>query len=122
MILPDASAWVAHLKRRDERLVRHLAENRVVACDVVVGELLLARALPTELFRHLAQLPRIPSPLASETGAFIERHRDLLRKAHADWAQAEVLLAATVARATLLTADPELAAAFRHLTGSARRQ
>jgi predicted nucleic acid-binding protein len=115
VILADASAWVAHLRRRDLRLVQHLAENLVVTCDVVVGELLLARALPAELLRHLSLLPRLPSPGASETGAFIERHREVLRKAELDWAQVQVLLTATSANATLLTADEGLATAWRHI-------
>lgn len=119
MILPDASCWAAHLKRRDDRLVRHLAENQVVTCDVVLGALLLARGVPLGLLRHLALLPRISSPGASETGAFIERHRETLRKAHADWAQAQVLLAATAAGATLLTSDAKLAVAWKHLSREA---
>lgn len=119
MILPDASTWVAHLKRRDDRLVRHLAENRVVTCDVVMGALLLVRGIPLELLRHLALLPRIPSPGAAETGTFIERHRETLRKARADWAQAQVLLAAIAAGATLLTSETELAVAWKHLSREA---
>ena len=122
MILADASAWVGHLARRDARLVQHLAENRVVTCDVVVGALLLARGLPAELFRHLAVLPRLPCPGAAETGAFIERHRDVLRKAGADWTQAEVLLTALTAGATLFTADPALASAWSRLTGTHGRE
>jgi len=104
VILADASAWVAHLRQRNPRLVQHLAENLVVTCDVVVGELLLARALPPELLRHLSVLPRLPCPSATETGTFIERHRDALRRAALDWAQVQVLLTATSAGATLLTA------------------
>ena len=46
MILVDTNAWIHHLRRRDERLVRFLDEQRVHTCDVVIGELLLGAGLP----------------------------------------------------------------------------
>jgi predicted nucleic acid-binding protein len=118
-VLPDASAWVAHLKRRDPVLVRHLAENRAVTCDVVVGELLLGHGLPPELLRHLAVLPRIPCPSTGETGAFIERHREVLKRAGLGFSQVEVLLAARGAKAALHTRDPGLTQAWRQLSAGA---
>jgi predicted nucleic acid-binding protein len=74
VILVDANAWVAHARRADLGLVRLLVENRVVACDVVTGELMLGSGLPKTLTGDLARLPTIPSPTAGETRRFVERH------------------------------------------------
>jgi predicted nucleic acid-binding protein len=41
MILVDTSAWIQHLRKSDTELVTFLKEQRVRACDVVIGELLL---------------------------------------------------------------------------------
>lgn len=115
MILVDPSAWIAHLRQKDPRLVQLLAENRVVTCDVVVGALLLAKGLPAELLQHLALLPRLPCPGAAETGAFIERHRELLRQASVDWTGAQLLLTADRGHASLFTAEPSLERVARQL-------
>src|SRR5438552_6277017 len=40
VILVDTNAWIHHLRKADQRLVRFLGEQRVRTCDVVIGELL----------------------------------------------------------------------------------
>ena len=64
MILVDASAWIQHLRRSDAVLVAFLQEQRVRACDVVIGELLLGSGLPAGFARDLAcyLVWRVPSP------------------------------------------------------------
>ena len=67
MILVDTNAWIAHARRADVKLIQYLESNRVVACDVVVGELSLGSGLPPTMSHDLARLPNVPSPTAAET-------------------------------------------------------
>jgi len=105
VILVDANAWIAHLRRRDARLVRFLLQQRVRTCDVVLGELRLGFGLPKNFARDLAALPRLPSPAAEETRIFIERHSRSFAGCGVGWADAQIILAATRAGARLHTAD-----------------
>jgi hypothetical protein len=105
LILVDTSAWVSHLRRNDLRLVQFLLQQRVHTCDVVVGELLLGAGMPKTLAADLLALPRLPSPGAQETRAFIERHRRALAGAGIGWADAQIVLAAAKAGARVHTSD-----------------
>ncbi len=105
MILVDTNAWVAHLRRRDARLVRFLLEQRVRTCDVVLGELRLGSGLPKNFAKDLAALPRLPSPNAEETRSFIERHLRSFAGSGVGWADTQIILAAAKAGARLHTAD-----------------
>jgi predicted nucleic acid-binding protein len=105
VILVDTNAWVHHLRRRDTRLVAFLLQQRVRTCDVVLGELRLGSGLPRDFARHLAALPRIPSPGAEETRAFIERHQRSFAGSGVGWADAQILLAAAKHGARLHTSD-----------------
>jgi predicted nucleic acid-binding protein len=87
MILVDTNAWVNHLRKRDSRLVLFLSQQRVRTCDVVVGELLLGSGLPKTFASDLAALPHLPSPSATDTRAFINRHRSALAGAGVGWAE-----------------------------------
>jgi predicted nucleic acid-binding protein len=105
VILVDTNAWIAHLRRRDARLVQFLLEQRVRTCDVVLGELRLGSGLPKDFAGHLAALPRLPSPSAAETRTFIERHARSFAGSGVGWADTQIILAANKAGARLHTAD-----------------
>jgi predicted nucleic acid-binding protein len=105
MILVDTSAWIQHLRRSDAALVTFLREQRVRACDVVIGELLLGSGLPAGFARDLRALPRLPSPTAAETCTFVERHSRTFAGAGVGWADIQILLTAAKAGARLHTSD-----------------
>src|SRR5262245_6179929 len=105
LILVDTNAWIHHLRRKDQRLVRFLSQQRVHTCDVVIGELLLGSGLPRTFASDLSSLPRLPSPNATETRAFIERYRRTFGGSGVGWADAQIILAAAKAGARLHTAD-----------------
>ena len=105
MILVDTNAWVSHLRKNDQRLVQFLSQQRVHTCDVVVGELLLGSGLPKTLASDLLALPRIPSPNASETRTFIERHARAFAGSGVGWADAQIILSAAKSGARIHTSD-----------------
>jgi predicted nucleic acid-binding protein len=105
LILVDTNAWVAHLRAKDPRLTAFLLQQRVHTCDVVIGELLLGSGLPRTFAKDLLALPRLPSPGAAETRAFIERHRGTFAGSGVGWADAQVLLAASKSGALLYSSD-----------------
>ena len=105
MILVDANAWIRHLRVKDTKLVRFLIEQRVHTSDVVLGELLLGSGLPKSFAADLRALPRLPSPSASETRAFIERRAKDFAASGVGWADAQILLTATKSGALIYTSD-----------------
>jgi predicted nucleic acid-binding protein len=105
LILVDTNAWVAHLRRRDQRLVDLLGEQRVHTCDVVIGELLLGSGLPKTFANDLLALPRLPSPGAAETRAYVERHGRTFAGSGVGWADAQIILTAAKAGARVHTSD-----------------
>lgn len=105
LILVDTNAWIHHLRKKDVRLVAFLSQQRVHTCDVVIGELLLGSGLPKTFASDLAALPRLPSPNAAETRAFIDRHRWAFSGSGVGWADAQIILAAAKAGARLHTSD-----------------
>jgi predicted nucleic acid-binding protein len=115
VILVDTNAWVHHLRKRDARLVRFLAEQRVRTCDVVIGELLLGAGIPKGMTGDLLALPRLPSPSAAETRAHVERHRRAFAGSGVGWADAQIVLAAWKSGARIHTADRAVRAVCRRL-------
>lgn len=113
MTLVDTSAWIHHLRRTDRRLVAFLNQQRVHTCDVVIGELMLGSGLPKALVSDLLVLPRLPSPTAAETRAFIDQRRRELGGAGIGWADAQIILAAAKAGAKVHTADRAVRAVCR---------
>jgi len=105
MILVDTNAWINHLRKRDSRLVLFLSQQRVRTCDVVVGELRLGSGLPKSFANDLAALPHLPSPSATDTRAFINRHRSAFAGAGVGWADVQILVAAAAAGARIHTSD-----------------
>jgi hypothetical protein len=93
------------LRRGDERLVRFLDEQRVHSCDVVIGELLLGAGFPKSFARDLLALPRLPSPSALETRAFIERHARTFAGSGVGWADAQIILSAAKSGARIHSSD-----------------
>lgn len=104
-----------HLRRGDARLVQYLGENRVVTCDVVIGELELGAGIPAQVADDLSLLPVLPGPGTAETRAFVERHRRSFRGAGVGWADAQIILAAQSAGARLYTSDRAAAVVWRRL-------
>jgi predicted nucleic acid-binding protein len=105
VILVDTNAWIRHFRGTDARLVTFLKEQRVRTCDVVIGEFLLGSGLPRGAARDLLSLPRLPSPGAEETRAFIERHGRAFAGSGAGWADAQILLTAAKAGSRLHSND-----------------
>jgi len=56
----------------------------------------------------LAALPHLPSPSASETRAFINRHRSTLGGAGVGWADVQIIVAAVAAGARIHTSDRQV--------------
>jgi predicted nucleic acid-binding protein len=105
VILVDTNAWVQHLRKTDPHLAAILRQQRVRTCDVVIGELLLGSGLPKTFSRDLAALPKLPSPTALETRAFIERHSRAFAGAGVGWADVQIILSAIKSGARLYTSD-----------------
>ena len=115
MILADTNAWVTHVRSSDARLVRLLGDNRVVACDVVIGELLLGAGLPKSLASTLALLPRLPSPTTAETLLFIRRHQTVFRSSGVGWADAQIIIAGAESGAPVYSSDAAVRKVWRKL-------
>ncbi len=115
MILVDTNAWVSHVRSTDQRLVGMLNQNRVVTCDVVIGELLLGAGLPRGLTAALALIPRLGSPTAAETLAFVQRHIGLFRSSGVGWADAQIIAAGAHAGALLYSSDTAVRKTWRRL-------
>jgi predicted nucleic acid-binding protein len=105
VILVDTNAWIHHLRKRDPRLVAFLTQERVRTCFVVIGELLLGSGIPKTMARDLSALPRLPSPSAEETLAFVERNQRAFTASGVGWADAQIMLTAAKAGARLYTSD-----------------
>ncbi len=105
VILVDTNALVNHLRKRDPRLVGFLLQQRVRTCDVVIGELMLGSGLPKTFADDLLALPSLPSPSASATRAFIERHRKTFAGSGIGWADAQIVIAAATHGARVHSTD-----------------
>ncbi len=104
MILVDTDVWSRHLRERDERLVKILADSRVVLHSWVIGELSLGPGIRLDVLDDLRALPCVPSVSDDELFAFIMLHR--LRGI--GWVDAQLLVASLVATVELWTADGNL--------------
>jgi predicted nucleic acid-binding protein len=105
VILVDTNAWVRHLRAVDPRLVQFLLEGRVHTADVIIGELLLGAGLPKGFARDLMALPRVPTPSATATRTFIERHRRSFGGSGVGWADAQIVHAASQAGLRVHSSD-----------------
>jgi predicted nucleic acid-binding protein len=115
VILADTNTWVSHLRAADHRLTQLLEQNRIVTCDVVVGELLLGAGLPPALTHDLKLLPGLPCPTATETRAFIERHHRTFRASGVGWAEAQIVLTAMNAGALIYSSDKSVRSVWKKL-------
>jgi predicted nucleic acid-binding protein len=115
VVLVDTSTWIRHFRSGDPKLVGLLLDERVVSCDVVLGELLLGSGWPADADPLLRRLPSLPSPSASETRSYVERHRSSFRGAGIGWADAQVVVAAVKAGALLYSSDDALRRVWRAL-------
>ena len=105
VILVDTNAWIHHMRSADPRLMALLSAQRVVTCDVIIGDLRLGSGMTDEVTRLLARLPGIASPTAGETLSFLERHRSAVAGTGVGWADAQAIVAATRAGARIYTSD-----------------
>lgn len=115
MILADTNAWVSHLCKADARLSRYLGANHLVTCDVVLGELRLGAGVPPEMHAAMSLLPRLSTPSASDTIAFIDRHLKTLARSGLGWADVQVVVTAALHGARLYSHDLAMARARRAL-------
>jgi predicted nucleic acid-binding protein len=115
VILVDTSVWIRHLRVRDARLATMLAEQRVVTCDVVRGELALGSGLTQELHRALARLPHVVTPAARDLVQFIDRHKRPFRTLGVGWADVAIIVSAAGAGARLYSHDGGQRSAWRRL-------
>lgn len=124
MILVDTSTWVDFLHGRPTRVAAFLLQQRVRTCEVVIGELRLGSGLPAAFLGELLKLPRVPSPDAAETLAFLDRNSQI-GGAGIGWADLQVVVAAAKAGALLYSEDTAmrnvwLALGFRLADGGGR--
>jgi predicted nucleic acid-binding protein len=115
VILVDTNTWISHVRESDPKLVHLLEQNRVVTCNVVIGEFLLGSGLPQRLNKDLPLLPIIPSPSAFETRRFVERHVRIFRSSGVGWADSQILVAATNAGALVYSSDRAVQKVWRQL-------
>lgn len=115
MILVDTNAWIGHLRAADRRLITMLEQQRVVTCDVVLGDLALGSGLPPALARDLALLPCLPCPSAREVRERITRGARQFRGAGVGWADAELVVTAERAGALLYSGDHAVTRVWRRL-------
>ena len=105
MILVDTNAWIDHLHETDPLLVAFLRESRVRTSDVVIGELLLGSGLPRGFAKDLMALPRVPTPTATATRSFIERHKRSFTGSGVGWADAQLIHTAATVGLRVHTSD-----------------
>ena len=115
MILVDTSAWISHLRSGDARLVEMLEGDRVVTCDIVVGEIELGVGLSKTIAELFDMLPRVPSPTSARTLAFVRRRRSVFSSSGVGWADAQIVVAAMEAGALVHSTDGPLSRVWRRL-------
>ena len=107
MVLVDTSVWVEHLRRRDSKLAKLLADGEVLCHPFVIGELacgsLRARR---EILALLAALPSLETASNDAVLEFIERQR--LSGKGLGWVDLHLLAACARARVALWTLDKRL--------------
>lgn len=76
MILVDTSVWIDHLRRPEAKLVKALADGRVLAHRFVIGEIALgAIAQRTATLGNLRGLPEAVLATDAEVTSLIEREQ-----------------------------------------------
>jgi hypothetical protein len=95
----EAGAAKPHLPLLEPRSLRSLWRFGRLA------ENFLGSGLPRTFAAHLLALPRLPSPGAFETRAFIERHKRTFGGSGVGWADAQIVLAAAKSGARVHTSD-----------------
>ncbi|HLQ86107.1 MAG TPA: type II toxin-antitoxin system VapC family toxin, partial [Salinisphaeraceae bacterium] len=111
MILVDTSAWIDHLRRRDDLLSAWLAAGVVLCHPFIIGELACGSLPePDRILGRLADLPQAPVAPHADTLAFVIRQQ--LGGRGIGWIDMHLLASARLAgRATLYTHDKRLRAA-----------
>ncbi len=104
MTLVDTSVWSRHFRRRDDQLVRLLADAAVAVHPWILGELALGPGLRLDVLDDLGRLPIVLPVGDAELMEFIRLHA--LRGV--GWVDAQLLLAALRSRTPLWTLDAGL--------------
>lgn len=114
MILADTSIWIEHFRNGLPRFAATLLQNRILAHQIVIGELAtgnLANRKSTLSF--LQRLPSVKSATADECLQFLESHG--LFGQGIGWSDVQLLAAARLSKVLLWTVDRRLAKAARLL-------
>ena len=75
MILADTNIWADHLRVRDEMLMQHLKERRIIMHPFVKGELAMGSLADRQGFLEaMDALPAAPEALDEEVIDFVGRH------------------------------------------------
>jgi predicted nucleic acid-binding protein len=114
MILADTSVWIEHFRRGILRFEEALLQNRILAHQIVIGELAAGNLSNRKSTLALLQrLPAVESATADECLAFMESHR--LYGQGIGWNDVHLLAAARLSKVMLWTVDRRLAEAARLL-------
>jgi predicted nucleic acid-binding protein len=107
-VLVDTSVWIDHLRKANTPLVDLLRDNQVLIHSAVIGELACGN-LPNrkELIASLLLLPRATEASFEETLRLIESSQ--LSGEGLGWVDVQLLAAAALSNARLLTRDKRLA-------------
>ncbi len=117
MILADTSVWIEHFRRGLPRFGAALLQNRILAHQIVIGELATGNLSNRKsTLGFLQRLPAVKSATTDECFAFLESHR--LYSQGIGWSDVQLLAAARLSRTLLWTVDKRLASAA-HLLGVA---
>jgi hypothetical protein len=117
VVLVDTSVWIRFLAGREPyaaALDRLLANDEVMAHDLVEGELLIGDGgARTKLLTAYAEIHRAPTLAHDEVVELVKVRR--LQRRGIGWIDAHLLGSTLVQRCRLWTADVDLAAAAREL-------
>lgn len=114
MILADTSVWAHHIRDPSLEFRQHLAHDRVLIHDWVIGELALGNLPRRERFlKDLAALPPAEQARDDEVLTMIAVHK--LYGAGIGWVDLHLAASARLSQATLWTRDKRLFAVARRL-------
>ena len=113
-VLVDTSVWIDHFHEPDARLQTYLQSGTVWTHTVVIGELAAGRLKQREeILRHLQKLPRADEIDLDEGLHLIAQHE--LAGRGLSWSDVQLLTAARIDGAVIMTRDKALSKAAEEL-------
>lgn len=113
-VLVDSSVWIDHFHEPDAVLQACLQQGTVWTHTVVIGELAAGRLKRRdEILRHLQKLPRADEIDLEEGLHLIAQHE--LAGRGLSWSDVQLLAAARIDGAVIMTRDKALAATAKEL-------